>query len=245
MGSILNVYYLLMAYRIMSQVLQAGGHRIDRPSQIILGGLKTQEWTLAKPLAELAELGQNTQVFYRMDNHLKPAGLVEEQEREDRPTGYEEPRRFRLTDEGELWVEGHAQEIDTPATRAETQHMARDAHDAAESAKDSVQSYRKKIHRLKGRVEELEELPDQVENHEDKLDAREDELSRLHSYASNNRHARNENQESIEELRADLDTVQENLSNTDDRLGRVERKLDALLRERATAERESERSGWL
>jgi chromosome segregation ATPase len=242
MGSNLNVYYPLMGYRIMSQVLQVGGHRIDRPSQIILGELKTKEWTLAKPLAELAELGQNTQVFYRMDNHLKPVGLVEEQEREDRPTGYEEPRRFRLTDEGELWVEGHAQEIHTPATRAETQHMARDAHDAAESAKDSVQSYRKKIHRLKGRVEELEELPERVRETETKLTYQAESLDDIRESVKDTQQSHDQ---FVDDVHEEFTDVHGEIDALDDRLGRVERKLDALLRERAAAEREQEQSGVL
>lgn len=237
----------------MATLMHAGENRIDRASQIMLGGLRNAGWSFAGPLADLAELEQNTQVFYRMDHHLKPAGLVEEAEREERRPGYEQPRQFRLTEQGEQWVNDHVQEIAMPATREETQRMARDAKDAAESARDSVQSYRKKLSRMKGRVEDLgDELAEVDSRHAHDYDHIEhvDRLSRkAHHRAHENQRAIEdvrtdlENRptvEDVEQLREDLATVEQDLN---DRLGRVESKLDALLRERASVEREQEQRG--
>lgn len=186
----------------MSQILHVGENRIDRPSQIILGALNTDEWMFGEPLRETAELGQNQQVFYRMDTHLLPAGLVEEKPREDRSPGHEQARQFRLTDAGVEWVDDHAGEIERPATREETQRMATEARDDAASAKASVQNYRKKLSRMKRHVEDLGEDLAEIEAQHAHDYEEIAHLGRVGEKAHNRAH---ENQRAINELREALD----------------------------------------
>lgn len=225
----------------MSQTLHTGEYRIDRPSQIILGGLNTDEWMFGEPLREAADLGQNQQVFYRMDTHLLPAGLVEEKPREDRSPGYEQARQFRLTDRGAEWVDDHAGEIARPATREETQRMVTEARDDAASAKASVQNYRKKLSRMKRHVEDIREDVAEV----DRRHAHDYEeiahLGRVGEKAHNRAH---ENQRAINELREALDdhatveTVDDLRDdvNTDERaLTTLEDNLNELAQQQAEA----------
>lgn len=172
-------------YRIMSQVVEKGEYRVDRASQKILWALKGAGWTYGRPLRRAAELSQNTQVFYRMEQHLIPSGLVEEAERPDRDDGLEEPRQFRLTREGQQWVAEHAEELASPVTRAETQEMAREASEAAESARASVQNYRKQVHELKQRVSALEELVERVSSLEGTVEYQGGSIDGLRSKKAN------------------------------------------------------------
>lgn len=104
-------------------------------------------------LRNSGELSQNTQVFYRMENHLIPAGLVEEHERRHE----QDQRRFELTEHGEAWLEAHEGEVELPKSRLETQEMAHEALQEASSAKESFQHYRGKVHRLENKVEDQDE----------------------------------------------------------------------------------------
>lgn len=230
----------------MSQILHSGENRIDRPSQIILGALNTDEWMLGEPLRDAAELGQNQQVFYRMDNHLLPAGLVEEKPRENRPTGYEQARQFRLTERGADWVDEHTGEISRPATREETQQMATQARDDAASAKASVQNYRKKLSRMKGHVEDLgddlAEIDAQHAHDYEQLD----HLARLAQKAHNRAH---ENQRTLKDLQhaiddratsEDVEHLREDLTTLDKESAQqreeIEDELDEALQRQAQAQ---------
>lgn len=206
----------------MTPPLQNGEFKIDRPSQIILGALRDSDWSYAGPLRDAADLDQNAQVFYRMEQYLSPAGFVEEQDRADQPPGYEEPRQFRLTAQGAEWVENHAAEIATPATRLETQQMARDAHDTAESAHSSVQSYRKKLYRLRQHVEDVDdELSELARSQTDDAAL----VSYVRKGTAQNRESIRDNDRTIDALREDiaarpttddLDDVQATLTDLDD-----------------------------
>jgi chromosome segregation ATPase len=146
----------------MVETLEKDGHRIDRASQVMLRALNAgDEWVRGKTLREAADLSQNGQVFYRMEEHLIPAGLVQEAARRER-NGHVEPRQFRVTEEGAAWVEEHAEALAIPTTREETAAKAGEAYEAAESARSSVQDYRKKLHRVKGRVEEVEDAVEEI-----------------------------------------------------------------------------------
>jgi NADH dehydrogenase/NADH:ubiquinone oxidoreductase subunit G len=230
----------------MSQTLHAGENRIDRPSQIILGALNTDEWTFGEPLRDVAELGQNQQVFYRMDNHLLPAGLVEERAREDRPSGYEQARQFRLTECGADWVDDHAGEIARPATREETQQMAAEARDDAASAKASVQNYRKKLSRMKGHVEDLgddlAEMDAQHAHDYERVAEVEQRVKQAERQSIQNESAiekaRNEvdtraTSEEVEQLREDLTTLDKNAAQ---RREEIESTLDEAVQRQAEAQ---------
>jgi NADH dehydrogenase/NADH:ubiquinone oxidoreductase subunit G len=230
----------------MSQILQSGESRIDRPSQIILGALNTDEWMFGEPLRGAAELGQNQQVFYRMDNHLLPAGLVEEKAREERPTGYEQARQFRLTERGADWVDNHAGDIARPATREETQRMAAQARDDAASAKASVQNYRKKLSRMKGHVDDLgddlAEMDAQHAHDYERVAEVEQRVKQAERQSIQNEtaieKARNEvdtraSSEDVEQLRDDLVTLDENAAQ---RREEIEGKLDETIQRQAQAQ---------
>lgn len=235
----------------MSQTLHADENRIDRPSQIILGVLNDEEWMFGEPLRDAADLGQNQQVFYRMDTHLLPAGLVEEKPRAERPHGYEEARQFRLTDRGADWVDAHASEIDRPATREETQQMVVAARDDAASAKASVQNYRKKLSRLKTHVEDLGEDISEIDrrhaNDYDRLSAIEERAKKTQRWANANETAIDESQsalenrptvEAVEALRDTLATREE---TADERFEEIEATLEEAVQRQADAQRERAR----
>ncbi|MDN4015169.1 hypothetical protein QX233_22230, partial [Chryseobacterium gambrini] len=80
----------------MVETLEKDGHRIDRASQVMLRALNgDEEWVRGQTLREAADLSQNGQVFYRMEEHLLPTGLAQEAARRER-NGHVEPRQFRL-----------------------------------------------------------------------------------------------------------------------------------------------------
>ncbi len=142
------------------------GTRIDRPSQKILTRLNQVDWMHTGTLQNAAELSQNGQVLYRLEEHLIPGGLVEEgKRRTDQDT-----RRFRLTRTGGEWLDAHQEEVARPASRVETQQMAHEALEEASSAKESVQNYRKKVSRIDGKVNDVEDDVDELEEQTDSID---------------------------------------------------------------------------
>lgn len=149
----------------MTEALNYESHRLDVESQRMLLELREVEkdesiektWLTTSELRDAAGVEQNSQVSYRMEKYLIPAGLVRELSREERPGGTDAVRRFRLTSDGSIHVIMHEDEFGGVATREEVRETAQTASETAESARDSVQSYRKKVSRLKKRVEQAEE----------------------------------------------------------------------------------------
>lgn len=183
-------------------------NRIDRASQKLLTRLSTSNWLYGSNLRRAAELSQNTQVFYRMEEHLIPAGFVEEKEREhERGSGFHERRQFRLTAKGHQWLDDHEYEVAVPKSRPETQEMAYEAQETAESAKNSVQSYRKKLHRLKDKVEESFE---KVGNHLQQHDKR---LMEVESRSANTKHRTKRLSEDLEEVGDRVENVERKREN--------------------------------
>ena len=223
----------------MSEVLPEQDARIDRESKLMLQALRGGEWMRGLKLRRAADLGENRQVFYRMEKHLLPAGLVEEAARESS----DEVRRFRLTRHGEKWVEDQGEELLKPETREEIREYAFEGYKAGTSAQDSVQNYRKKLHRLKQRVERAEET---VEEIGDAQAGNDDEVGYLRERTQAVRHRSIDNrnrlesvEESVEE-RATTDAVEvvsDGLSDVVQRLALVEDKQVGLTREQAEAAR--------
>ena len=235
-------------------MLKTDGTRIDRASQKFLGALKVRGPCYSAELRDVAELEQNTQVSYRMDRYLVPAGLVEESPRdEDRPPGYEQPREWSLTEAGEEWIAAHVDEIVTPATRAETQQMARDAKDEAHSAKESVQKYRKKLSRMKREVQDIGERVREVDKRHSmdyeglkgtikKSDRNETDIEQMQQSIDGLRAAfRRDQRATAAQDAAIVDAIEE--LNT--RLERVESKLDGVLRQQAEREHAHAQGGVL
>ena len=142
----------------MAGSLTSGGFKIDRPSQKMLLALNKRDSLRGSSLRESAELSQNTQVFYRMEEHLIPAGLVQEHDRRHE----QDQRRFSLTQHGASWLDAHQEEVELPKSRVETQQMAHEALEEASSAKNSVQSYRQKVSRIDDKVGDTEDDVDEL-----------------------------------------------------------------------------------
>lgn len=214
------------------------GNRIDRESQKILIRLNESQWTYATSLRENAELSQNGQVFYRMEEHLIPAGLVEEAGREDDATAYRGRRQFRLTAAGASWLSDHEETVAVPKSRAETQQMVYEANEAAESARDSVQSYRKDLHRLKKDVEETTDKVDEW------MDTKNNHWQDLERRSSRTRTLAEDNAQSIESVEDRVSSIERNRSqsvqNTAARFTDNEDSIEELREENATLRKEVE-----
>jgi chromosome segregation ATPase len=231
----------------MAEMLQSEDVRIDNQSQLILHRLRGGEWVRALKLRRAANLEENRQVFYRMEKHLIPGGLVEEQERESS----DEMRLFRLTSRGAEWVEERGRELEMPTTHEQIQNYALEGYEAGTSAKESVQTYRKKLHRLKRRVERAEEDVEEVED-DQRESAKDVEYLRERTQAIRMRSIGNNNrldslEEDVEE-RATIDAVDEvrdSVSGAEWRLTTVEDKQVGLAREQAEAARTRARVGRL
>ena len=235
----------------MGETLEKDGHRIDRASQVMLRALNgDEEWVRGQTLREAADLAQNGQVFYRMEEHLLPTGLAQEAARRER-NGHVEPRQFRLTDEGKGWVDEHADLLAIPTTREEAAAKAGAAYEAAESARSSVQNYRKKLHRVKGRVEELEELPERVRETETRLNYQAESLDEIRSQATEVAEAHTEfageTREALDRQREEIEALRAENSALEERIERLERQFEGIARQQAERERARSRGllAWL
>lgn len=223
----------------MTNVLWWNEQRIDRASQRMLWTLRGGEWVYGSTLREEADLDENTQVFYRMEEYLKPSGLVMEAAR----TEEREARRFRLTDEGEEWVEEYGEEVQVPATREEVAELAQEGYKAGTSAKESVQNYRKTVNRLKNRVEDtrgdIEDIEERLRKDSDTLDMVWRRSDDNKDRSKENRDRSETNQNLIQELQeeratiASVDGVREDVSGVEQRLVAMESKQGGLAREQA------------
>jgi prefoldin subunit 5 len=223
----------------MSRVLWADENRVDRGSQLMLTRLRGQGWVYAGRLRERADFSENAQVFYRMERYLMPAGLVEEAARTDD----EEPRQFRLTDEGSLWLEQNTDEIATPATREEMRELAREGYEAGTSARESVQNYRKKVSRIKNRLEDVEAEVHEISDQQDSDDTT---LTILSERSKDNRQRSKETKSVVADLRETMDTrasaddveqLRDDVSALQDALSSTQHQLDGVTRQQATDER--------
>lgn len=224
----------------MSEMLQPEEVKIDNQSQLILWELRDREWERALTLRRAANLGENRQVFYRMEKYLIPAGLVEEQSRENP----DELRRFRLTEKGEKWVEDRGNKLEMPTTHEQIQKYALEGYEAGTSAKESVQTYRKKLHRLKRRVERAEEDVEAIEESEDQT-AKQVQYLDERTQAVRGRSKRNNNwlhelQDEVDDRETirGVDEVRDDVSEVEGRLNSVETKQAGLAHQQAMTERE-------
>jgi chromosome segregation ATPase len=226
----------------MTSQIMVDENRIDRVSQVILATLAENDgWVYGSRLRDAADVTENTQVFYRMEEHLLPAGLVEEREREPRSEGRQQPRQFRLTQAGAEWVDDHTDQIAQPATREEVQELAREGYEAATSAKESVQNYRKKLHRMKEQVEEVQDLQEQVEDVDTQTGYQQGAIDGIRQRSLQNEDAHEEFADEIREIvdrqREEIDTLQQTTSALQQRVQTVEQKQRGAIRQQALHER--------
>jgi hypothetical protein len=222
----------------MSSVLWADEKRVDRGSQLMLTRLRGEGWVYGGRLREVADFSENSQVYYRMERYLMPAGLVEEAARSD-----DEYRRFRLTDEGSLWLEQNTDAIATPATRDEMRELAREGYEAGTSARESVQNYRKKVSRMKNRLEDVEAEVDEIGDQQDNDDTT---LTILSERSKDNRDRSKETKNAVADLQEQMDTraaaddmerLRDDVSALQDALSSTQHQLDGVTRQQATDER--------
>ncbi len=220
----------------MSGELSADGYRIDGPSQRMLRALRGGEWQYSATLRDAADLEDNRQVSYRVEEYLGPAGLVLEAARQEPE---KEARRFKLTDEGEAWVEAHAEELLAPTDREEIAELAQQGYTEGTEAKDSVQGYRKKLSRYKSQVEEVREQLNHIQNHHDEYFNR---VSSVEKESEDSRARSKEAKQGVKELREAVEdratierveSVSEDVSGVERRLTAVESKQAGLAREQA------------
>lgn len=224
----------------MSDALRVDDYRLDSASQKILRGLRGGDWQRGSTLRDMAGLSDNSQVFYRMEEHLKPAGLVVEGERR-----YEhEARQFRLTEWGVEWVEEHGEEIVAPSTREEIAELAHEGYKAGTSAKESVQDYRKKVNRVKNRLDETRE---DVRDLEDQEESQNTTLDMVWQRSDDNRDRSKESRERIQALESEIEeradvgrvsSIEESAAKVEERLRLVEERQGGVARQQAERERE-------
>ena len=224
----------------MSGELSADGYKVDGPSQRMLRALRGGGWQYSGSLRGAAELDDNRQVSYRMEQYLSPAGLVVEAVREEPE---KEARRFKLTDEGKAWVEAHAEELLAPTSREEIADLAQQGYTEGTEAKDSVQNYRKKLSRYKNQVEEVREQLEHIRDHHDEYFNR---VRSVEKESEDSRERSKEAKQGVEELREavgaratieSVEGVSEDVSGVERRLAAVETKQAGLAREQAEAAR--------
>lgn len=222
----------------MSGELSADGYKIDGASQRMLRALRGGDWHYSATLRDAAELEDNRQVSYRMEQYLDPAGLVIEAARQEPE---KEARRFRLTDEGEAWVEAHAEELLAPVDREEIAELAQQGYTEGTEAKDSVRGYRKKLSRYKNQVEEVREQLNHIQNHHDEYFNR---VNSVEKESEDSRARSKEAKQGVKELREavearatieNVEGVSEDVSGVERRLVAVENKQVGLAREQAEA----------
>jgi hypothetical protein len=224
----------------MSGELSADGYKIDGPSQRMLRALRGGDWHYSSTLRDAAELDDNRQVSYRMEHHLGPAGLVLEAVREEPE---KEARRFKLSDEGEAWVEAHADELLAPTTREEIADHAQQGYTEGTEAKDSVQGYRKKLSRYKNQVDEVREQIGHVQDDHDQYFRR---VRSVEKESEDSRERSKEAKQAVGELReavgarATTETVgelQDDVSHLQRRQSVTEHRQVGLARQQAETER--------
>lgn len=213
----------------MSGELSVDGYKLDGPSQRMLRALRGGGWRYSASLRSAADLEDNRQVSYRMEKYLGPAGLVIEAARQEPE---KEARQFKLTDEGEAWVEDHAEELLAPTTREEIADLAQQGYTEGTEAKDSVQGYRKKLSRYKNQVEEVREQLEHIRDHHDEYFRR---VSAVEKESEDSRERSKEAKQGVEELREAVGA-----RATTETVGEVQNEVSRLQqRQRVTEDRQA------
>jgi uncharacterized protein YoxC len=158
----------------MSPAFESKNYKIDEHSQRILLRLGDErgEFGIADPnpydylstpvlvaATGFDGSGAAEKVKYRLEEHLIPAGLVEEKERKKE----QDTRKFRLTMGGKDWLDNH-EELGYAATLGEAIETAEKAAEDAQSAKESVQNYRSTVSELSDDVSNLESVVEELDD---------------------------------------------------------------------------------
>jgi predicted nucleic acid-binding Zn-ribbon protein len=164
------------------------------------------------PVATSAELLENThldnttQINYRMDNHLIPAGLVAEIEQPDE--GGDQARQYQLTDLGTVWCHENQTPLGPEDTVSEfisdfggrldtVKTRLTDVEDGLEAHDETNQKLSGKIGGIESQIEQIsadiDELDDDLTDLRSSVDSHDDWLIELTDQS-------NDNLESVKEL---------------------------------------------
>jgi len=133
----------------MADNIEVGEHRVDRMSQKMLVAMEEGP-KRATELQRQADIDNYGKLSHRMDEQLKPAGLVQEMNTVH--------RKFRLTDEGKAFVDEHNLEV---RTLDEIREVAIDARTRTQSLSGTVGSLSSTVDDLKESHDEREEMYEQ------------------------------------------------------------------------------------
>lgn len=158
----------------MPAEIEHKGHKLDDIAQKILVALYEGQTLTTSELREWTEAKNNQIVKYRIDEHLRPAGLVVKNGEKKVRNGAHPSYVWKLSyPDGREWVDAHLEELEEPKTFEEVHEIAQSAHEAAQTAMDRVQDmeggrgYVEKVRQeLEGYLDDLADLEDMVETAE-------------------------------------------------------------------------------
>jgi len=135
----------------MADYIEVGDYRVDRMSQKMLVAMEDGP-KRATELQTQANIDNYGKLSHRMDEQLKPAGLVQEMNTVQ--------RKFRLTDEGKAFVDEYSLEV---RTLEEIREVAVDARERTESLSGTVGSLSSKLDGLEEKNHDIEGVAKDVD----------------------------------------------------------------------------------
>ena len=214
----------------MGHRIDLGDYHVDDNSKRILATLYQQRMDAADDedvdaamlnaeLVQECEFERYNRVTSRADNHLIPAGLVDETE----PTG--KPREFVLTDDGVEFVKEH--DLDVP-TLAEVRELAREAHETAESARESADRFRKEVSEVRREAPTLRSLQNQFDEFEDLISPPEQDETAADTIMMQNYSSVGMLEHDVRQMETKHTRLSARLDSFDDRLDGFESRMERL-----------------
>lgn len=214
----------------MGHRIDIGDYHVDDNSKRILATLYQQRMDAADDedvdaamlnaeLVQECDFERYNRVTSRADNHLIPAGLVEETE----PTG--KPREFVLTDDGVEFVKEH--DLDVP-TLAEVRELAREAHETAESARESADRFRKEVSEVRREAPTLRSLQNQFDEFEDLISPPEQDETAADTIMMQNYSSVGVLEHDVRQMETKHTRLSARLDSFDDRLDGFESRMERL-----------------
>lgn len=188
----------------MADYIEVGNYRVDRMSQKMLVAMDDGP-KRATELMDQADINNYGKLSHRMDNQLKPAGLVDEMNTVQ--------RKFRLTDEGKSFVDDHNLEV---RTLDEIRDVAVDARERTESLSGTVGSLSSKVDDLEEKDHDIEGIAEDVDEMQNILILPEDSMFNDRDtevwLPERNLNTIEDQSDEIDELNERLDDLEEDLA---------------------------------
>lgn len=186
----------------MGDRIEVGEHVVDRLSQKMLVALDDGP-KKATELLDQADIDNYGKLSHRMDQHLLPAGLVDEM--------HTVSRKFRITDSGREFVQEHRLEV---RTLDEVAEVALNNKNRAESISGTLGS-------LSSRVDDLEKtkrVEPVAESLEDMRQALFLPAENRYNSIEKDRWLAEENMQQIGQLQGEMNSLQRRVDNLADKL---------------------------